>query len=296
MNKVIIAVILFFAASIAVQAQELNATIALNTQQVQVANTEIFRSLEESLKRLLNDQKWTNATFSRNERIDCSISISITEMTESSTFNAEIVINSRRPVYNSTYQSPIFNHKDTSFKFSYIYGQYLDYNILSVTDNLVAVIAFYAHIIIGLDFDSFQLNGGKPYFDKALEIANSAQTFGTSGWEAFSNKNNRYDLATALTSGSLSDFHVLWYQYHRKGLDEMATNPDRGRINIVESLILLKSLYEKQPRSALLSLFGETKLDELIQICSGCNQQDKKEIKRTLIKLFPTKSATINDL
>lgn len=277
-------------------AQELNATVTINTQKVEVSNSEIFKSLENSISELLNGEKWTNATFSKNERINVSFSIAINELQNESIFNTEIVITSRRPVYNSTYQTTLFNFRDTKFNFLFTYGESIRYNSLSISDNLVAVIAYYAYIVIGLDFDSFSKNGGKPYFAKAMEIANSAQSLNTEGWEPFANKNNRFDIAVALTDESMQSFHSIWYNYHRLGLDEMVVNPNRARIRIIETINDLKELYLKRPNSPLLTLFGEAKLDELIRICSENSKDEKKEIRKTLKQIFPTKSEIINNL
>ena len=279
-----------------INAQELNTKITLNTQKVQSSNREIFTSLENDITQFLNPQKWTNATFRRNERIDCTVSLVISEMPSENFFKGEIVITSRRPVYNSTYITPMLNYRDTKFEFEYIYGQSLNFNELNISNNLVATMAFYAYIIIGLDFDSFSVNGGKPYFEKALSIANSAQGLNTKGWEPFSNGTSRYDLAIALTEENSNSFHSFWYNYHRMGLDEMEANATRGRKKIIESIPELSKLYEARPLSPLLILFGETKLDEMVKICSQATAEEKKEIKTTLLKIFPTKKNIINTL
>ncbi|NDV67620.1 DUF4835 family protein [Dysgonomonas sp. 25] len=296
MMRIVALIISLLLAFGAVQAQELVAKVTLNTQKVQLSNQDIAKSLEEGINHILNDTKWTNTTFNKSERIDCSVAISLNEVTSSNTFSAEIVITSRRPVYNSGYLTTLLNFRDTQFKFDYTYGQSLDYNTMSVDNNLVAVIAYYANLVIGLDFDSFQLNGGKPYFAKALEIANTAQGFGTVGWEPFSNKNNRYDVANALTDDAMAEFHAIWYKYHRQGLDEMAANPTRGRITIIETLNTLKELHTKRPSSPIFSLFAEAKVAEIIRVCSACTPDEKKEIKKLLISMFPTKSREINEL
>lgn len=296
MIRLILFIMFLFCLHINLQAQELNAKVTINTQKVQASNTQIFKSLENSVTQLLNGEKWTNTTFNKNERINVSISIAVSEMVNESDFTAEIIITSRRPVYNSAYQTTLFNFRDTKFKFKYTYGQTINYNSLSISDNLVAVLAYYAYIVVGLDFDSFSQNGGKPYFTKAMELANSAQVLNTEGWEPFANKNNRYDIAVALTDESMQSFHTIWYNYHRLGLDEMAANPNRARIRIIEVIGDLKELYQKRPNSPLLTLFAEAKLDELVRICSESSKDEKKEIRKTLQQIFPTKGEIINNL
>lgn len=296
MIRIILFISFFLSILASIEAQELNTKVTINTQKVQVSNREIFKSLENSINELLNGEKWTNTTFNKNERINLSISIAVNEVQNESIFSTEIIVTSRRPVYNSAYQTTLFNFRDTKFSFIYTYGESLNYNTLSISDNLVAVLAYYAYIVIGLDFDSFSQNGGKPYFTKAMEIANSAQTLNTEGWEPFANKNNRYDIAVALTDESMQSFHAIWYKYHRLGLDEMSTNSSRARIRIIEIINDLKELYLKRPTSPLLTIFAEAKLDELVRVCSECSKDEKREIRKILQQIFPTKSEIINNL
>jgi hypothetical protein len=296
MKPIIISILALFITYQCLQAQELNAKITLNTQKVQTSNKDIFKSLEDDITQLFTTQKWTNAEFGRNERIDCNISIIINEMPTENSFKAEISITSRRPVYNSTYLTTLCNYRDTKFEFDYIYGQMMSYSEMNISSNLVATLAFYAYVIIGLDFDSFSLNGGKPYFEKALEIANSAQSLNTKGWEPFSGGISRYDLAIALTEESSKDFHTAWYNYHRLGLDEMAANASRSRMRIVGTLSDLNKLYDARPSSPLLSIFSEAKLNELVSICSQSTADEKKQARAILQRLFPTKSSIIGNL
>ena len=286
-----------FVSFTALQAQELNAKLTINTQRLPSPNTELFSSLETNLNRLLNDQKWTDVTFAKNERINCTFTISVNEIIDQNSFSGEIQITSTRPVYNSTYISPILNYRDTQLEFTYTQGQSLDYNNVTIDNNLVAVIAFYSYVIIGLDFDSFSPSGGKPYFAKAMEIANMAQSLNVKGWEPFSGKNNnRYDLGLALTEESSGSFHSLWYNYHRTGLDEMAANASRGRIRAMESFSDIQKLHESRPSSLLLTVIGETKIDEIVRISMEGTEEEKRNMKNLLSKIFPTKNLIINNL
>jgi len=297
MRYFIILIAIAFVSATTADAQELNAKLTINTQRLTTPNKELFSSLESNINRLLNEQKWTNTTFSRDERINCSVTMSVNEMTDQNTFSAEIQVVSNRPVYNSTYITSLLSFRDTRFDFTYMQGESLDYNDLTINNNIVAVIAFYANIIIGLDFDSFSPNGGKPYFARAMEIANMAQSLGTSGWEPFSGKNNnRYDLAMALTEPSSADFHTLWYAYHRTGLDEMAANPSRGRIRSIEAFNQIKQLYDARPSSPLITILGETKVPEIVRICAEATAEEKKNMKELLLRIYPTKSLIINDI
>lgn len=282
--------------SLQASAQELNTQFVLNTQKIQSQNKDIFSALENDLRQLINNQKWTNANFKINEKINCSLALIINDMPSDDNFSSELVVTSRRPVYNSTYLTPTFNYKDSKFDFKYTNGQMTVFNESNVTDNLVAVIAFYSYILIGFDFDSFSLNGGKPYFEKALAIANAAQSLNTRGWEPFSTGKSRYDLAIALTEESSQDFHKLWYNYHRLGLDEMEANAPKGQKKILECANYLNSLYLARPQSQLLDIFAETKLDEMLKICAQASAADRKELRTKLLKIYPTRKNSINDV
>ena len=290
--------VLFQAMSFAtLQGQELNAKLTINTQQVPSVDRQVFSSLESELNKLLNEQKWTDTNFGRDERINCNVTITVTSSPSENNYTAEIQLSSQRPVYNSSYISSLLNFRDTQFEFNYIPNLSLDFNNTAVSNNLVAVISFYTYIIIGLDFDSFSLNGGRPYFNKAMEIANMSQSLGAKGWEPFSGKNNnRYDLALGLTEESSSPFHSFFYNYHRMGLDEMAANASRGRIRIIESISDIQKLYDARPSSILLSVIAETKIDEIVRVCSQATAEEKQSVKKTLSQIFPTKSYSINML
>lgn len=296
MKRLIIYTILVLSTIPYIWAQELNVKLNINTQKISASGTDIFEQMETSINQLLNDHKWTNATFGRQERIECSVTILINEMLSNNTFNAEISIASRRPVYNSSYMTTLLNFRDTELSFDYLQGQSLEFNSTNINNNLTAVIAFYTYIIIGLDFASFQENAGKQFFAEAMNIANAAQTFNTSGWEAFKYNNNRHDIATALTDETLKDFHTIWYNYHRIALDQMASNPQRSRIRIMELMNDLKKLHGNRSAAPLFSIFAEAKLDEVVRICSECKPEEKREIYKTLHSMFPTKSDILNNL
>lgn len=275
--------------------QELDAKIAINSSKIQSVDKQAINDLEESLKQLVNEQIWSNAKFEINERIDCTIGLTLNTMPSENTYGAEIHITARRPVYNSAYVTPTINYRDTRFDFTYILGQNLHYNEINISDNIVATVAFYINIIIGLDFDSFSLNGGQQYFIKAMDIANKAQTLNAKGWEPFSGK-SRYDLALALTEESSKSFHTLWYNYHRLGLDEMSGNMARGRLRVIGIVAELEALQSSRPSSILLTLFSETKLDEFVKICSEATSEEKKDIKNRLKKIFPAKKSLIDTI
>ncbi|PXV64699.1 uncharacterized protein DUF4835 [Dysgonomonas alginatilytica] len=272
-----------------VRAQELNMKVTVNSNQIQTTDKSVFTKIEEVLNQLVNDRKWTDATFASNELIEGSILITLSEIPQENSYKGEIQIIANRPVYNATYNTPIFNFRDTEFEFSYLLGENLEYIESNVNNNLVAVIAYYTYIVLGLDFDSFALQGGKPYFEKAMEIVNAAQSLNAKGWAPFGGDRNRYAIALALTEESSSVFHSMWYNFHRKGLDEMAANPSRGRAGVIATVPDLQTIYKARPASAILSFYGDTKLDELINIYSEATTEEKAEAYKILQSIFPTK-------
>lgn len=263
--------------------------ITVNSNQIQATDKTVFSRIEEALNQLVNDRKWTDATFASNELIEGSILITISEIPQENTYKGEIQIIANRPVYNATYNTPIFNFRDTEFEFAYMLGENLEYMENNVNNNLVAVIAYYTNIVLGLDFDSFSLQGGRPYFEKAMDIVNAAQSMNTKGWTPFGGDRNRYAMALALTEESSAIFHSMWYNYHRKGLDEMAANPARGRAGVIATVPDLQTIYKARPASAILSLYGDTKLEELMNIYSEATSEEKTEAYKILQPIFPTK-------
>lgn len=291
----IIIILIFILSFCSVNAQEFNLKVTLNTSQIQGTDKSVFDKMEESVNHLINNRKWTDATFAANELIEGSILITINSV-QDNLYTGEIQIIINRPVYNATYNTPLFNFRDAEFEFSYLLGENLEYIENNVNSNLVATVAYYVYIVLGLDFDSFSLNGGKPYFEKAMQIVNSAQSLNTKGWAAFGGDRNRYAIALALTEESSSVFHSMWYNYHRKGIDEMAGNPSRGRASIIATLPDLETIYKARPSSPILSFYGDTKLEELINIYSEATSEEKAEAHKMLQTIFPTKRYVIDKI
>jgi len=293
--SIYIALLLVFFSYDKVSSQELNAKITLNTSKLQGVDKDIFTALESGLLQILNERQWTNATFSKNERIDCTFVITISSVAGDS-YTADIQVNSRRPVFNSAYSTPMFNYKDVDFVFDYIQGQSIEFNEMNIDNNLVAVIAYYAYIIIGVDFDSFSINGGKPYFERAMNIVNAAQMLNTKGWTPFENDRNRYALALALTEESSAQFHTMWYDYHRLGLDEMSSNVSRGRTKILNSVADLQAVHSARPSSPILLFYGDTKMNELVDICEEASPDERKTVYDILRKIYPTRSSDLDKI
>lgn len=281
--------------SCAGMAQELNARITVNGDKIANANKSVFTTLQNALSEFINNRKWTDATFAVNERIDCSMTIIVNEMEESS-FKGEIQVQARRPVYNSSYTTTLLNFRDQQFDFEYMEGEPLEYQENMLTGNLTATVVFYIYIILGLDFDSFSPLGGTAYIQQAQQIVSLAQSQSWSGWKAFDSNRNRHAVATALQDNASEAFRNLWYTYHRKGLDEMAANPDRGRTTIIEALPALQEVKKARPTSVLLQMFSDAKLDEIVLIYSKATTQEKQSGYKLLQEIYPTETTKLEAL
>lgn len=281
--------------SCAGMAQELNARITVNGDKIANANKSVFTTLQNALTEFINNRKWTDATFAVNERIDCSMTIIVNEMEESS-FKGEIQVQARRPVYNSSYTTTLLNFRDQQFDFEYMEGEPLEYQENMLTGNLTATVVFYIYIILGLDFDSFSPLGGTAYIQQAQQIVSLAQSQSWSGWKAFDSNRNRHAVATALQDNASEAFRNLWYTYHRKGLDEMSANADRGRTTIIEALPALQEVKKARPTSVLLQMFSDAKLDEIVLIYSRATTQEKQSGYKLLQEIYPTETTRLEAL
>ena len=275
-------------APVLTEAQELNARVTINSDQVQATNKQVFTTLQNALTEFINNKKWTDATFAINERIECSMTILITEIVSDNSFKGEIQVQARRPVYNSSYTTTLLNHRDTEFSFDYTEFEPLEYTENVLNSNLIATVVFYIYTILGLDFDSFSPQGGSAFLQQAQQIVSLAQAQTSwTGWKAFENDRNRHALATALQDNTSEVFREMWYNYHRKGLDEMAANPDRGRTTIIGLLPVLEQVKSTRPTSPLLQMFADAKLDEVVLIYSKATTQEKQEGYKMLSNLYP---------
>ena len=279
------------------KSQELNARVTINSDKVQGTNKQVFTTLQTALTEFINNRKWTDATFAVNERIDCSFTLIINEMPTESSFKGELQNQARRPVYNSSYSTTLFNFRDTQLDFDYTEFEPLEYTQNTLQNNLTASVVFYIYVILGLDFDSFAQTGGSPFIQQAMQVVTLAQSeMAWTGWKAFDSNRNRHALATALTDNTSAVFREMWYTYHRKGLDEMAANPDRGRTTLIETLPALKEIQTARPGSVLMQLFSDSKLDEVVSVYSKANQTEKQEGYKLLSTIFPTQTTRLEPL
>lgn len=295
MNK-IIGILLACFVSAGVQAQELNARIMINSDKIQGTNKQVFTTLQNALTEFVNNKKWTDATFTVNERIDCTMTIIVNEQADNS-FKSELQIQARRPVYNSSYTTTILNISDRAFDFEYTEYEPLEYAENMLSSNLTATMVFYIYLILGLDFDSFSPQGGSPFLQQAQQVVSLAQAqMSWTGWKAFDNDQNRHAIITALTDNTSEAFREMWYTYHRRGLDEMAANADRGRANLIAALPALQQVKSARPTSVILQMFVNAKLDEVVAIYSKATSQEKQEGYKMLSELFPADQMRLEPL
>lgn len=269
-------------------AQELNCTVSINADQTGQQNLQVFRTLESQLIEFINTTKWTSKDFKNQEKIDCNMSIIVTDF-ESDFFQATLQIQASRPVFNSSYASPIYNYNDKQFSFSYIEFEPLRFNINSFDSNLISVIAFHIYTILGLDADTFELNGGEEYFDTAKQIVSTAGSSGSVGWKSTDGTQSRFRFNDALISQVYKEFHTAMYEYHRQGLDLMSKSPKDAKINIINAIGILKGINDRRPNSYLLRTFFDAKSDEIQSIFSGGPNVKITDLVNNLNRMAPTK-------
>ena len=261
-------------------AQELDARVTINHQQVQGTNTAVFEALEKALTDLLNDRQWTQFQFNRNERIQCSFAINVKKHDESTgQMNASLTVQSTRPVYNSNYTSTVFSTVDNEFTFEFQAFDQLEFRPDVIDKDLTALIAYYAYIIIGMDLDTMSPEGGTEILQLAKTVCNNAQslTLSAKGWKPFESDKNRYAIINDYLDSGMAPFRSMQYKYYREGLDTMAENVDRGRTAVTEAIELLKTARENKPMSMLPQIWTEYKRDELVGIYQGKGTSKEKE-------------------
>ncbi|PTQ98018.1 uncharacterized protein DUF4835 [Mucilaginibacter yixingensis] len=286
MKKLLVLALTFCLALVA-HAQDLNARVQVLAPKIQTSNKRIFQSLETAMKDFLNGRKWAADEILPAERIDCSFVLNITSWDGSSNFSAELQVQSSRPVYNSSYTSTLLNVNDKDFDFVYTEGQTIDYSDQTFQNNLSAVMAYYAYIIVGMDYDSFSKFGGSPYFAAAQNVVTNAQSSNFKGWKAFDSNLNRYWLAENLNNKTYAPLREFVYTYHRTGLDAMADNVTQGRKVIDGILPLLTQLDRTRIGSMLPTLFFSAKGDELVNIYGQADPQERVQALNVLSQADP---------
>ncbi|MDR1782673.1 MAG: DUF4835 family protein [Dysgonamonadaceae bacterium] len=288
-------IFVFLAFFAAVRAVELNATVKVNSDRIESANQNLFSSLEQAMNSFINNTQWSSVTFANNERIDCNFSLNVLEQTDN-TFKGELYIQARRPVYNSTYITSTLNYRDRNVEFEYRENQPLEIVQTTIDNNLVAVLAFYCNLIMAFDFDSFSPQGGTVFLRNAQNIANTAQSAGWAGWSAFDDNRSKSSIINIYLDEQVKPFRDMWYTYHRRCLDEMAANPDRGRTTMLTALPVLKDIKSVRNTEILLQMFGDCKLTEIVSIAAKANTEEKKNLYDMLRNVFPASSSELEPL
>jgi hypothetical protein len=274
----------------AVHSQDLNARVQILAPQLANSNKRVLDILEASIKDFLNNKRWSADALQPQERIDCNFVITITDWDGSSNFKAEAQIQSNRPVFNSSYSSTLLNISDKDFDFTYSEGQPLDFSEQNYINNLSSLLAFYAYIITGMDYDTFSKFGGTPYFEKAQTVLNNAQTAPNGGWKAFENLRNRFWLIENLTNKSYNPIRESLYIYHREGLDVMAENQSKGRKAVLSVIPQLQKIDKQKQGSILNQIFFTAKADEIINILGAAEPQEKIKAYNALSVIDPANS------
>jgi hypothetical protein len=257
--------------------QELNCKVVINADQVQSSDRSVFKDMERSFANFLNSQKWTNDSFKNHERINCTIFLNISKMPSIGNFQASAQITSGRPVFNTNYESVVLNFADRDWEFEYIESQPLEYNDNSYLSNLTSMLAYYAYIIIGMDYDSYSELGGTPYFQKALMVVNNAQSSGRSGWASLSSNRNRNSLIESINNPQFTELRKNTYRYHRLALDIFDKKPDESRVVALQVIQEVKKAWTINPNGIFIVSFFDAKAAELVNIFSGGSLQVKRE-------------------
>ena len=294
MHRLLI-VVFFIVGFTTATAQEMDVVITVNADQVGQTNQQIFKTLERSLNDFVNKSKWTDRVYGENEKVTARMFITVTQY-ESDRFEANLQIQSSRPVYNTSYETSVFNYKDDDFDFQYQEFEPLVYNPNSFDSNLVGVISYYVYIILGLDADTFSLQGGDEYYRLAQNIVTQAQGTNFSGWAQETGERTRFELVDNLLSNTFREYRIAMYNYHRKGLDVLADNNSTGKQVIAGSLRLFETLIKRRPNAFLIQTFFDAKAEEIQNIFSDGPKVDIVKLKESLNKVAPFYSSIWNDI
>ncbi len=277
-------------------AQELKCNISVSSQKIQGTDRELFSNMQRDMYEFLNDKRWSENVFSYDERVECNIQITLDEQIGSDQFKGSMQIRVSRPVYNSSYNSVLLNFKDTDIDFTYREFEPLEYNESGQNGNLVNLLAFYANIILGVDYDSFSLMGGNEFYNRAENIAAQCQNAREAGWKSFESRRNRYWLINNLQDRSYAPVRECISRYHRLGLDVMADNVTDGRMAILEGLELLQKAHRTKPNSYILQVFFDAKADELVNIYKPAFTDERKRVYNIVSEVNAANNSKYNVL
>ena len=286
MRKLIL--ILVFSVISQMNAQELNCMVIVDAVQAQNSNTQTYTNLQNAISEFMNNTKWTTSDYKPQEKINCAITFFVSKQLSPNEFSVNIQVQASRPVFNSTYQTPIFNYRDDDV--TIIFNEYepLIYNETNFESNLISLLSFYAYTILGVDADTFSPNGGEKFHKQAENVVNQAQQGGFSGWNRIDGSKTRYQLNENILSPTYKDFRDLLYAYHLKGLDMMSDNKKEAKKNVVTALMKLQNIYNRRSNAYLLRVFMDTKADEIVDIFSDGPRVNTTNLKQMLLRVYPT--------
>ncbi len=289
MRRIPVILILLITSVLSVDSQELRCNVQVITNQIQGTNKQKFTTLQRAIYEFMNGRSWTDHVFNSQERIEANIMINLTDEISSDEFRGTIQIQSRRPVFNSSYNTVLFNYMDNNLHFRYTEHETLEFSENQHLSNLTSILAFYAYIIIGLDYDSFSINGGTEFFQKAETIVTNAQNASERGWKSFEGNRNRYWLVSNLRDSKYAPIREFSYRYHRLGLDRMSERPAEARGEIAESLYLLQKIFREKPDPFmhLLQVVMDAKSDEMINVFSESNPDEARRVTALLREVDP---------
>lgn len=280
--------IFFLGGTCVVTAQELNCIVNINAGRVQTAEQNVFKDMKAAIEQFMNGRKWTNDNFKNHEKINCSFLITITEMPSIGSFTASVQVQSARPVYNTNYSSLVFNFADRDWSFEYLESQPLEYNDNTYMSNLTSMLAFYAYLILGFDYDTFSELGGNLFFQRALNVVNNAQQSNRPGWESLGSNRNRYWIIENLNNPQMTDVRKALYSYHRLALDTYTKDPNKSREIILQCLKDIKKARDTNPTAVLIVSFFDAKSKELANIFSEGNIQVRREAYDLAVSIDPS--------
>ena len=281
-------ILVVLTAAVPMMAQELNCTVTINADQIQSSNTQVYTTLQNAISEYLNTTKWTNKNYKAQEKIQCAIIFNILEQPSLNEFRGNMQIQASRPVFNSTYQTPTFIFKDDDLVFSYTEFQPLIFNENSFDSNLVSILTFYAYTILGIDADSFELNGGQEFHQKAENVVNQAQQGGFSGWNRIDGNTTRFQLNDNILSPAFQGYRTALYEYHRQGLDIMADDKKEGKLAISKAVLNMQQVFNRRVNAFLLRVFMDTKSDEIVDIFSDGPTTNNSALKTVLLRIYPS--------
>ena len=288
MKKLYIILLFNILLSATVMAQELRCNVSVSATQIQGANQNLFRTMQADLYEFMNNRKWTEHVYTYDEKIRCNILIRLEKQISADEFTGKIQVQLTRPVFNSDYQTTVLNIQDNDFHCRYVEFQALEFNETSNRDNLTNIMAFYAYVILGFDYDTFSPEGGTPFFEKAQAIVNNSQNAREKGWKAFESERNRYWLIENILNPSYSDYRNCMYNYHRNGLDLMNEKAEEGRANIADAIRDIQKVFRRRPNIYILQMFFDAKSNELVNVFSKSFPDERNRVMAVLNEVDPS--------